>query len=882
MTGGTGPPPPLGNHPNGIDISHPNYAFTTDTWHEPPRQFPESFINSATMTLRTTNDSAYKKVGNPTTWNRYLILGYHAYDHCFQFDTQWERMKNNEADALKFIWEVYSYHVSRSIAIPTQLERWAHDIARPFLTHNLPDALKVDTTDPRQARRKYSEADLMDIEDDDRNRKPAAIETPWNIVGAKQRSKVATDATTTPLPASPARQPSIVPLPTLPSQERNASTAPNTTPGTKPNADPQFVRLNDGTLRITVKWRPRNFDELEEDSGKWEYAATDLIHYMLSTADDATIHRWMHDKTGLLPAIPSIPSLELSPDNLLQYIAPRVTKLSSVKMFIFSFRISLATGHGRWINNQDTKNIMAHNNVEANVSNSSSDSGDTIPTVGYIFFKHPKFAHRLYYLIHLRKQLPDETPFFDIGFHRKTPTGKDIPHLSIRCGENHAATLTEILSTYLDGSHHAVFLGRLLLSQMTTEEVDSIFQTHADFMQNTRSLSLSPIVQNVDRIRTEYQATGNIERSTREWAKALTDLKGNNLKCDVENGGSNLRAQMLVPLEHYGLAKKALEEYKECVSPFSQRESNFTNRVIQAHPLEIYVPTVAAHKNLDLIKNLSSTTIWQQAPAAVRTPPTQQSRYQPLNNSPPTSAVPPLTQPPATAKLSDHSNTCLHQDFDYLHQPGATDDTATTHSQMTKSLATTQQKFNDIEAAIRRQNKEIKTHQLEFGKVNQRFDDLDLRGLQTLQFCQEASQNVLELRQETSNNISSMRHEANEDRNEVRNSLAHMAELIQSLTAQMLTARTYPTGRGSETSVNSDSNHSSTKSEMSDNMSIHSTDVDLNAFLAHSPEKKKSRKRNSHDEPLDSVKHNLNPKPPPDQDSSGQHNPPCTPDGGAK
>jgi hypothetical protein len=109
-----------------------------------------------------------------------------------------------------------------------------------------------------------------------------------------------------------------------------------------------------------------------------------------------------------------------------------------------------------------------------------------------------------------------------------------------------------------------------------------------------------------------------------------------------------------------------------------------------------------------------------------------------------------------------------------------------------------------------------------------------------------------------------------------------MAELIQSLTAQMLTARTYPTGRGSETSVNSASNLSSTKSEMSDNMSIHSTDVDLNAFLAHSPEKKKSRKRNSHDEPLDSVKHNLNPKPPPDQDSSGQHNPPCTPDGGAK
>lgn len=173
-----------------------------------------------------------------------------------------------------------------------------------------------------------------------------------------------------------------------------------------------FVRLNDGTLRITAKWQPRNFDELTEDSGKWEYAATDLIHYMF-------ICRWMPDQTGLLPRIPSIPSLELSPDNLLQYIvAPRITKLSSVKVFIFSFWITLATGHNQWINNPDTKSIMAHYNVEANGSNSSSDSGDTIPTVGYSFFKHPKCAHCMYYLIQLRKQLPAETPFFDIGFRQ--------------------------------------------------------------------------------------------------------------------------------------------------------------------------------------------------------------------------------------------------------------------------------------------------------------------------------------------------------------------------------------------------------------------------------------------------------------------------------
>ncbi|KAI2494418.1 hypothetical protein MHU86_20101 [Fragilaria crotonensis] len=105
MSNGTEPPPPLGSHPNGIDITVPKYAFNTEDWIEIPRQFPEAFINGTTMTLlRKENDSAYQKVRNTSTWERYITLGYHhAYDHCFQFETQWERRKENELDALTFI-----------------------------------------------------------------------------------------------------------------------------------------------------------------------------------------------------------------------------------------------------------------------------------------------------------------------------------------------------------------------------------------------------------------------------------------------------------------------------------------------------------------------------------------------------------------------------------------------------------------------------------------------------------------------------------------------------------------------------------------------------------------------------------------------------------
>ena len=102
MIGGTGPPPPLGDHPNGINISYPDYSFDTDIWHEPPKETNESFINNDTMTLRSNNDTAYKTIGNATTWHRYITFGYHSYDHCFQFDTQWD-----ECDTLKFIWHTY-------------------------------------------------------------------------------------------------------------------------------------------------------------------------------------------------------------------------------------------------------------------------------------------------------------------------------------------------------------------------------------------------------------------------------------------------------------------------------------------------------------------------------------------------------------------------------------------------------------------------------------------------------------------------------------------------------------------------------------------------------------------------------------------------------
>ena len=99
MFNGTGSPPPLGSHPNGIDITDPKYEFNTEDWIETPGQFDHAITSESPMTARKENDHAYKQVGNASTWERYITFGYHVYDHCFQFETQWKKMQENEMDA---------------------------------------------------------------------------------------------------------------------------------------------------------------------------------------------------------------------------------------------------------------------------------------------------------------------------------------------------------------------------------------------------------------------------------------------------------------------------------------------------------------------------------------------------------------------------------------------------------------------------------------------------------------------------------------------------------------------------------------------------------------------------------------------------------------
>ena len=196
-----------------------------------------------------------------------------------------------------------------------------------------------------------------------------------------------------------------------------------------------FIQMNDSTLRITVKWRPKKYEELLNDTTRWNYEATDLVHYILGAATGAVIFPW---KTAL-GAAPAILFIDLTPDTLPKYLGLRTIPISASKTCIFSFKLCLTAEPRKWLKIPDTKQILEHHHMELSLSNASSNSGN-ITTAGFIFYKHPTITHHFFYLKELRRKLPPATPFFDIFLIRKTPTGKTVPHLIVKCGENHVGT----------------------------------------------------------------------------------------------------------------------------------------------------------------------------------------------------------------------------------------------------------------------------------------------------------------------------------------------------------------------------------------------------------------------------------------------------------
>jgi hypothetical protein len=195
--------------------------------------------------------------------------------------------------------------------------------------------------------------------------------------------------------------------------------------------------------------------------------------------------------------------------------------------------------------------------------------------------KAPNLTHRIRYMKSLRQKMPDNTPFFDIIHLKRTPDDKIIHHLAVQCGENHVETLSKALSAILKGKGSALYLPRLTLGNLTAEQKTKYFMVHDNYMKSLRMIPMAPLIENVDKERTEHMDNGDaIIRSTREWATNLRlPSTGMYARCDVVNGGKDKAAILLVPKHNYSETLLEYAKYKLRINPMAQREARFREHI---------------------------------------------------------------------------------------------------------------------------------------------------------------------------------------------------------------------------------------------------------------------------------------------------------------
>jgi hypothetical protein len=256
-----------------------------------------------------------------------------------------------------------------------------------------------------------------------------------------------------------------------------------------------YVNLNDGTIRLTVRWKPELYNHLSTNFADQTKEIESLLQQLFENGDtNATLIQWTAKDTRSTKSIGAIIQEKI----LNEYLSPKITHLNTSQQIIFGIRACFGNHTpSAWITQPSIKAILATNNLHLSLSNSRCDSGEVV-TAGHLLFKHPQHTHRHFYLLSLRRILPENTPFFDLGTLHRTPHGEEITHLIIRCGSNHVDALTDIMSDYLDGADNntVLFLANKLVVSMTQEESHSMFTCHADFVKQIQRIPLHPFVVN--------------------------------------------------------------------------------------------------------------------------------------------------------------------------------------------------------------------------------------------------------------------------------------------------------------------------------------------------------------------------------------------------
>ena len=588
--------------PPSIPPDDPIFDFSISEWIDPPvykTTLPETTPES---NLRAHTEHEYRSATTPTAWHRYVTLGRYVTDG-FTFDSIMEECFNEPLKMHCLIWYQYMYHTDHSMEIPSKLTSWALQRSQEYLTKHSVSALTLNTTTTTW--KEYARAQ--------------SLSNPWSDVPIKQR-KVKKSLHFNKSFASAASLLGNSNKPGTIVEESSTTSTSIDARGKKRSAtrddksaasegkqsvliqENPAVPVSDGTYRVTLRWQTAlDVNRLSRQTQELKDAIYSLLNDVFDD-DDGRLYKWHQPGTGQSNTIS-----KMTPTEVRQYISPSISLMPSQSMIIIPIRFGfLGNTPAKWRNQESTKKKLEDYNVTVSFSNCTSLSGDLV-VAGYILLKAPMTTHRLRYLQSLRQLLPSNTPPFDILLHKRTPSDQQIPHLAVQCGSKHVHSLCESLASILTGNGSALYIPRFVLSQMSEPEVIDLFRTHDTHVKSLRWLVLAPLLSNLDRPRKEYLPDGkSIERTTREWARSITNLEGDGLaQCDVVNGGTDQLCYLLFPPQHTEAASLALEDYRRRLYPFSQRESKFRDSIGPPPVIHLSKSVIA---NLEFIKSLSSPT----------------------------------------------------------------------------------------------------------------------------------------------------------------------------------------------------------------------------------------------------------------------------------
>jgi hypothetical protein len=775
----TAPPFPIAP-PASPDSDNPAFSFDTTEWLVPP-EIPDSHDdNPGSPDSRISLLNQYRSLVDPTKWHRYIMLGFHAYVDGREFESVWNTQPVDWLKRHKIIWYSYMHHVDHQLDIPPKLFAWATQITKAFLLYHEPSFVEIDTTAPNTLKQILNVPPWKTVGPKSSKKVTYALGTTKAPDPAYRiRPPVQAGGSSLANAAKPAEAPVTIltplKLPALKSKDTGsildrmsaksgdairAAWKPQSPPAvplpkhTNTDLEPQAQKLtsqqsasdipvddedmsdakqsafqtllnvptNDGTHRITVRWTPSKHDlSPERNPGEWTQEALRMLQDLFQDAH-GVLYRWESQDLSRWIQLST-----LTPGELRDFISPSITYVQSRKMFVFGVRFGFSSKHPiSWQHQASTKQAMRDHKVWTTISNSSCLSGKLV-TAGFILMKAPNTTHRIRYLQSLRNKLPDNTPFFDITLLKKTPLDQPIHHLAVQCGEHHVAPLTKALSGVMTGANCAVFLPRIVLGNLSSDQLTKYFKAHADYVKSLRPISLAPFVTNLDTVREELHSNGEVlKRTTRDWATSITvPSTGASARCDIVNGGPDQTATLLVPRHVYAEVQDEVSRYKLRINPLSRREARFLDN-IPGLPAVIHID-LSVQQSLDCLELMSTEDIWKQQ-ALPEHNPTPAEATRPSNKSKRSSRT------PKSASASQLSGTTDHSDFSHQDTVPSSKDhdksksaqsgtstnawglasTASTHSGMTPSIATTQnQEYLDLERLLDSQQAQLEKVQEE-------------------------------------------------------------------------------------------------------------------------------------------------------------------------